>query len=323
MLYDGPFVVERLEAAGRILAENPEAIIGPVRTILEGALHFDAQAAFEAHPRLARLRRRAHAVLAAIDFLFVPTAPTIYSIADVEAVAAAPQRRARRLCELRQPAGPRGARRPDRLPRRRLAGRRDADRRPGGGTRRWRRSARRCTGRRPRCWARPAAACPDAEAPPSHRRAAGSAADRGRRRAPVGRAAEPRADRAWAPASCAPPARRRAIACTRCRTRRRRSRAWCACRPTASRSRSRSGRCRPRRSGAFVARVPAPLCIGTLELDDGARVSGFLCEAPRAGRRLRHLPLRRLARLPQEHHLIDQPRRRHRPFIKLRRSGRY
>ena len=30
--------------------------------------------------------------------------------------------------------------------------------------------------------------------------------------------------------------------------------------------------------GEFVARVPAPLCIGSLELEDGARVSGFLCE---------------------------------------------
>jgi allophanate hydrolase len=30
--------------------------------------------------------------------------------------------------------------------------------------------------------------------------------------------------------------------------------------------------------GSFVALVPSPLCIGTLELADGARVQGFLCE---------------------------------------------
>ncbi|MBC8132163.1 MAG: hypothetical protein H7X95_04215 [Deltaproteobacteria bacterium] len=29
---------------------------------------------------------------------------------------------------------------------------------------------------------------------------------------------------------------------------------------------------------AFVARIPAPLCIGKIELDDGTMVSGFLCE---------------------------------------------
>jgi len=31
--------------------------------------------------------------------------------------------------------------------------------------------------------------------------------------------------------------------------------------------------------GAFVAAIPAPLGIGTLELDDGSSVKGFLCEA--------------------------------------------
>ena len=30
--------------------------------------------------------------------------------------------------------------------------------------------------------------------------------------------------------------------------------------------------------GRFVARVPSPLCIGTIDLDDGTRASGFLCE---------------------------------------------
>jgi allophanate hydrolase len=33
--------------------------------------------------------------------------------------------------------------------------------------------------------------------------------------------------------------------------------------------------------GTFVAEVPAPLAIGTLELDDGSSVKGFVCE-PRA-----------------------------------------
>jgi allophanate hydrolase len=30
--------------------------------------------------------------------------------------------------------------------------------------------------------------------------------------------------------------------------------------------------------GAFVTLVPAPLCIGTVELEDGSTVAGFLCE---------------------------------------------
>jgi allophanate hydrolase len=31
--------------------------------------------------------------------------------------------------------------------------------------------------------------------------------------------------------------------------------------------------------GRLVAKVPAPLCIGTLELADGSQVQGFLCES--------------------------------------------
>ena len=34
--------------------------------------------------------------------------------------------------------------------------------------------------------------------------------------------------------------------------------------------------------GAFVAGIPAPLSIGTLRLEDGRSVQGFLCEAQAA-----------------------------------------
>ena len=34
-----------------------------------------------------------------------------------------------------------------------------------------------------------------------------------------------------------------------------------------------------RRFGSFVAEIPAPLGIGTVELEDGAKVKGFLCES--------------------------------------------
>ena len=33
-----------------------------------------------------------------------------------------------------------------------------------------------------------------------------------------------------------------------------------------------------RRFGEFVADVPAPLAIGTLEVEDGSWVKGFVCE---------------------------------------------
>jgi allophanate hydrolase len=34
----------------------------------------------------------------------------------------------------------------------------------------------------------------------------------------------------------------------------------------------------PEAFGQFVSKVPAPLCIGTLSLEDGEQVKGFLCE---------------------------------------------
>jgi allophanate hydrolase len=85
LLYDGPFVAERLVTAARILAEHPEAIVPPVRAILEAATRIDGRAVFEGQHRLEALRRRAAAVLAGIDFLLVPTTPTIYRIDEIEA----------------------------------------------------------------------------------------------------------------------------------------------------------------------------------------------------------------------------------------------
>jgi allophanate hydrolase len=84
LVYDGAFVAERLIAAGRLLAEQPEALVPPVRSILQGARAIDARAAFETSRKLARLRRQAGRVLAGLDFLLVPTTPTIFRIEDIE-----------------------------------------------------------------------------------------------------------------------------------------------------------------------------------------------------------------------------------------------
>ena len=85
LLYDGPFVAERLVAAGRILAEHPEALVPPVRLILEAATRVEGRAVFEGLHRLEGLRRRAAAVLREVDLLVVPTTPTIYRIDEIEA----------------------------------------------------------------------------------------------------------------------------------------------------------------------------------------------------------------------------------------------
>jgi allophanate hydrolase len=85
MLYGGPFVAERLEAAGALLARAPGSILPVTRAILEGARQHRAVDAFAALGQLRALRRRAAEALAAVDFLALPTAPTIYTVAAVVA----------------------------------------------------------------------------------------------------------------------------------------------------------------------------------------------------------------------------------------------
>jgi allophanate hydrolase len=85
LVYDSPIVAERLLAAGRLLAERPDAFLPVIRQILEPADRFDARAVFQMLRRRAELRRQAAAILAELAFLIVPTSPTIYRIDQVEA----------------------------------------------------------------------------------------------------------------------------------------------------------------------------------------------------------------------------------------------
>jgi allophanate hydrolase len=87
LLYDGPFVAERLEASGELLARNPAAIHPVVREILAGATTLGAGALFRALASLHSLRSAIAPLWAQIDCLLVPSAPTIPKI---EAVLAEP-----------------------------------------------------------------------------------------------------------------------------------------------------------------------------------------------------------------------------------------
>jgi allophanate hydrolase len=56
-----------------------------VRAILQGAVQVDARAAFRGQVELARLTRQAKETWQRIDVLAMPTTPTIYTIADIDA----------------------------------------------------------------------------------------------------------------------------------------------------------------------------------------------------------------------------------------------
>ena len=89
LLYDGPWVAERLEATERLLNEQPTALLPVTRAIIERGRSYSALDAFRALYELAVLRREAERAFAGIDCLALPTAGTIY---EIDAIAADPVR---------------------------------------------------------------------------------------------------------------------------------------------------------------------------------------------------------------------------------------
>ena len=83
LLYGGAWVAERLAALEEVLDAHADAPEPVIRTILLDARRHGGAAAFRACHALAALRRRADAVWADVDALLLPTAPTIYRVADV------------------------------------------------------------------------------------------------------------------------------------------------------------------------------------------------------------------------------------------------
>lgn len=75
LLYDGPWVAERHAVLQALLAERPEALDPAVRQVVSRAVGFSATDAFRGQYRLRELAQRAAALWAGCDLLMVPTAP--------------------------------------------------------------------------------------------------------------------------------------------------------------------------------------------------------------------------------------------------------
>ena len=83
LLYQGPWVAERTAAAEDLLRRNPTAIHPVVRGILQGGLAISAVEAFKGEYQLRAYQRQAEALWEAADVLLLPTAPTTYRLAEV------------------------------------------------------------------------------------------------------------------------------------------------------------------------------------------------------------------------------------------------
>jgi allophanate hydrolase len=84
LLYQGPWVAERYLTMERLLRTDPDAVDSVVRQIATGAARFSAADAFRAEYRRAELARAIERILSEVDALVVPTTPTIYTIAAVQ-----------------------------------------------------------------------------------------------------------------------------------------------------------------------------------------------------------------------------------------------
>lgn len=85
LLYEGPWVAERVAAIRPFWDARPDAIHPVTRRILSGAARFDAVAAYEGTYELAALRRAAEAEWPKMDVLLLPTAGTTYTLDQVAA----------------------------------------------------------------------------------------------------------------------------------------------------------------------------------------------------------------------------------------------
>ncbi len=85
LLYEGPWVAERYAAIRAFIESQPEALHPVTRAITEAGARISAADTFTALYRLKELEHETHAAWGDIDCLVVPTAPTIHTIAAVEA----------------------------------------------------------------------------------------------------------------------------------------------------------------------------------------------------------------------------------------------
>jgi allophanate hydrolase len=83
LLYEGPWVAERYLTVRALIASSPEAMHPVTRQVILAGAHGTAADAFAAFYQLEELRRVCDYTFRAIDALVLPTAPTIYTIEAV------------------------------------------------------------------------------------------------------------------------------------------------------------------------------------------------------------------------------------------------
>lgn len=124
MLYSGPWVAERVAAVGARVTQAPETLHPTTRAILNLGLSLTAVDAFKGLYRLQELKRRCEEALGEAQFICVPTIPTFVTLEEIGADPIGPNARLGTytnfvnlldLCGIAVPTGRRGDGRPGSL----------------------------------------------------------------------------------------------------------------------------------------------------------------------------------------------------------------
>ncbi len=84
LLYEGPWVAERFRATQALLETNPDAMLPVTRQIIERGAKVTAVETFAAIEKLAELKKRCDLVWGKVDAIITPTIPTGYTIEQMQ-----------------------------------------------------------------------------------------------------------------------------------------------------------------------------------------------------------------------------------------------
>lgn len=85
LLYEGPWVTERYVGIREFLNAKPESVFPVTRAIIESGKHPPASDFFQARYKLAECKRLADIEMAKVDFILAPTTPRNFTVKEVEA----------------------------------------------------------------------------------------------------------------------------------------------------------------------------------------------------------------------------------------------
>jgi allophanate hydrolase len=83
LLYQGPWVAERLTEFGEFLATHPDSVLPVIRAIMEGGGKYSAVDVFAAEHRLGELKAQVRTLWRAMDVLVLPAIGTTFTVDQV------------------------------------------------------------------------------------------------------------------------------------------------------------------------------------------------------------------------------------------------